>query len=80
MMTATFNLSGMWMTLYRLNDILHIRLFSRTIGFRWFLKINFFGLYLTQAEIRQCIVLGNEFRSNHWEQYAGYSAYGIIRK
>ena len=27
-----------------------------------------------------CIVLGNEFRSNHWEQYAGYSTYGIIRK
>ena len=51
MMTATFNLSGMWMTLYRLNDILHIRLFSRTIGFRWFLKINFFGLYLTQADV-----------------------------
>lgn len=30
---ATFNLSGMWMIFYRLNDILYTRKLSRTIVF-----------------------------------------------
>lgn len=47
---GAFNLSGMWMTLCRFNDILYIRTAFRSYRFSMVFESKLFGTYLTQAQ------------------------------